>query len=139
MAWEYPILQAPGGIAGADFSGGGTTHGLNSTGQFLFVKLSADDTYVPCSSVTDLPVGISQTNPKSGDALAVMVIGISKVVLGGTVVAGDEVGTDANGNAVVKAATATGANFGQFVRAVALEGGSAGQVVPVLLTGPYKV
>lgn len=136
MAWESPIQQLPGQLAGSDFR---TGNGYQGTGQFLFTKLSADDTHVPCSAVGDLPIGVSQTNPNTGGALAVMSDGVSKIVAGGTIAAGDELGTDAQGKAIVKGATSTGAAYGQFIRAIALEAASAGELVTAKLIGPYKV
>lgn len=137
MAWERPVLNIPAAIAGASFA---TGNGYNSTGQFLFVKLSADDTYIPCTSTRDLPVGISQNNPASGDGLEVMVYGVSKVFVGsGGLAYGDEVGSDSQGKGVKKSNTATGANFGDAVRGICIEAGAAGALATVLLTGPYYV
>ena len=77
--------------------------------QYHFVKLSADNTVVVCSGVTDVPVGVLQNDPGIGEAAEVLVFGISKLVVGG---AGDltfglAVGTDADGHAVSSLVTDT--------------------------------
>lgn len=134
MAWEYRILDLPAAVAGADFSGGGTTQGYNSTGQFLFVKLSADNTYVPCASKFDVPVAVSQTNPPNGDALQVRAEGVTKIMAGTNgLVAGNLVGTDANGRGVSKVIATTGQNNGEWMRGICLEAGAAGALATVYL------
>jgi len=142
MAWEVPVLDLPGQIAGEDFSSVGALTGLNSTGQFLFVKMAPgiNDTVLHCSSAKDRPVGVSQGNSVKGDALQVRAIGVSKIVAGAAVAAGDPVGTDAAGRCVKKAETATGANYGEFVAGLVLEGVvAAGSVATVLLQSPYRI
>lgn len=144
MAWERAVLDLPAGIAGSSFASG---NGYQSTGQFLFVRLHTENpdvagtanTFVPCTSVSDDPVGVSQNNPASGGSLQVRVEGVTKIVAGGTIRVGDSVGTDANGKAVTKAESSTGANYGNFVRGVALEGGAAGELVTVLLSKYYRI
>lgn len=142
MAWEAPVQDIPSAVAGADFTGvnGGTTHGYQGTGQFLLCKLSGDSTYVPCSNLFDVPVGISQTNPKSGDAIQMRVLGVSKVMVGvGGLLAGNLYGSDANGLAIAKGPTATGANLGQYVLGYVVEGAAAGALATVYVAPPYSV
>lgn len=137
MAWEVPILQLPKGIAGSDFS---TGNGYKGTGQYLIVKLSADNTYVPCTAVTDHPAGISQTNPKSGGALAVMAFGVSKVMTGsGGLTAGQEYGTDASGLAVAKTTLQTGGALDNYVLGFCLEAGAAGALATVTVSPAYRI
>lgn len=71
-----------------------------SAKQFSFVKFTADNTVDVCSAVTDKPCGVLQNKPTAGQAADVMVIGVSKVLAGGTIAAGDAVGTDATGKAI---------------------------------------
>ena len=140
MAWERPVLDLPAIVAGQDFSATGGLSGPNGTGQFLFVKMSASDTVVVCNGHDDNAVGISLGNSKQGDALQVRSIGVSKVKVGaGNLKAGDEVGSDANGQAVKITPTATGANFGSFVYGVMLEDVSATDIGTVLLDRKYRV
>jgi len=140
MAWERPVLDLPAIVAGQDFSASGGLAGPNGTGQFLFVKLSASDTVVVCNGHDDNAVGISQGNSKSGDALQVRAIGVSKVKVGsGSLKAGDEVGSDSTGQAVKITPTATGANFGAFVYGVMMEDVTNGDIGTVLLDRKYRV
>lgn len=142
MAWESPIHLMPGQVAGADFSGtaGGTTHGYNSTGQFLFTKLTGDNTHAPCASTRDIPIGVSQTNPLNGDAISIMTDGETKIMVGvGGLNAGDEVGCDANGAGVRKGGTATGANLGEYIRGDCIEGAAQGALATIRLKGPFIV
>lgn len=137
MAWEAPIQNLPGQTAGSDFS---TGNGYSSTGQFLITKISGDNAHVPCTNHADRPSGIAQTNPKSGDALTVMSLGVSKVITGsGGLAAGQEYGPDAQGKAVAKNATTTGADLGDCVLGVCLEGAAAGALATVTVGAPYRV
>lgn len=137
MAFEAPVQLIPGALAGSSFL---TGNGYQSTGQFLIVKSSgANRTFVPCTATTDRPAGISQDTPASGGALGVMNLGISKVFIGsGGLTAGDEYGSDADGNAVRKASSGTGANFGQFVLGEVIEGGTEGSLATVTVGPPYR-
>lgn len=141
MAWEAPVQNIPGGIAGADFSGAtGTQHGYQSTGQFLITKLSGDNTHVPCAAVTDQPSGIAQTNPLSGDALTVMHMGISKVVASsGGLVAGEMYGPDANGAAEPKTVHSTGRDSGEWYLGQVLIGAVAGALATVTVQQPVFI
>lgn len=141
MAFEYPILIMPGQTAGADFSGtaGGTTAGYNQTGQYLFTKLSGDSAHVPVSNVTDIVSGVAQDHPKSGSALAVMSIGITKVVAGGTLTAGQLCGPNASGQAVSRDEAFSGASYGTTVAGLVLEGASAGELATIRLLDPIQV
>lgn len=73
-----------------------------STHQYKFVKLSAARTAVICAAATDKPIGVLQNKPTSGTAATVRVFGETKVIAGGTIAAGDSIGTDANGLADTK-------------------------------------
>lgn len=139
MAWESPIQMMPGQKAGADFSGGGTTAGYNLTGQYLFTKMSGDSTQVPVSNVTDIAIGVAQDHPKSGGALAVMYAGITKVVAGGTLVAGQECGPNASGAAVARDELFSGASYGMCIRGIVIEGAASGALATIMLTDPRLV
>lgn len=139
MAWEAPVLDLPGQVAGSTFA---TGNGYNGTGQFLFVKMSASNTVVPCSAVTDIPLGVSQGNSASGDAIQIRVLGVTKVYVGTgglTIDADTFVGTDAQGKAVMKRPTSSGANYGNYARGIALETANAGELGTILLIGPWTV
>lgn len=139
MAWERNVFEIPGAVAGSDMSSG---NGYSSTGQFLIVTASKDraaNTHVPCTSHKDRPSGIAQNDPKSGEGLAVMALGVSKVLCGATISAGDEYGPDNNGKAVKKNPTSTGADYGDYVLGQVLEGGAAGELATVTVYGPYRI
>jgi len=69
--------------------------------QYMFMKLSADMTVVGTAALTDIPCGVLQNNPPIGGAAEVMVYGITKIVAGGALTAGNLIGCDAAGTAVV--------------------------------------
>jgi len=76
-------------IAGADLS----------AKQYHFVKWSANGTVVACSGATDIPAGVLQNTPTSGDAANLCVIGETKIVGDADVDAGHLIGTSADGQA----------------------------------------
>jgi hypothetical protein len=145
MATERAVLIL-NQLAGEDFSPTATSvltgnNGAVACGQYLFVKRTPAhtvDTVVHCSNHKDRPLGVSQDDTKTGDGMGVMVLGVSKITLGETLVAGQAAGTDAAGRAVHKSETATGADYGDFVMGEILQGGAAGELGTILLTGPYR-
>ena len=142
MAWEARVFDIPGQLAGEDFSSAGGLQGYQGTGQFLFVKVQKPNPnmIVHCNNHKDRPIGVSQGNPVAGDALQVRQLGVSKVVAGAQVFAGQSVGTDNNGRCVNKNETSTGADYGDFVIGTALEGAlAAGNLATVLLQSPYRI
>lgn len=88
MAFEIPGHPKPPAVAAADLS----------TKQYRFVKGAASVNV--CSAATDCPSGVLQDKPTSGQAADVMVFGVTKLIAGGTIAAGDRIGPDANGAAV---------------------------------------
>lgn len=90
MSYEIPGHPKAPSIAAADLT----------SKQFRFVKLTGDDVVNVCSAVTDVPCGVLQDKPQSGAAADVMTLGLSKLVAGGPIAAGDRIGSDANGAAV---------------------------------------
>lgn len=89
MAYESPQVSLGTLTAAADLSGK----------QFHFVKLASATTVNVCSAVTDVPVGVLQNKPTSGQAAEVTFLGISKVVADATLAAGDVIGTSADSQA----------------------------------------
>ena len=145
MAWEFILFDIPSMLAGADMSGtnGGTTEGYQSTAQFLFAKLSAADTVVPCAALTDAAIGVIQTNPKAGSGYSnvgveVRQLGVSKVVAAAALAVGTFVGADANARAVARVLTASGGDAGHWVNGVILEAtNNAGELATMLLMSPF--
>lgn len=65
--------------------------------QFKIVELTANAHEVELSAVGDLPVGVVQNIPNSGEAATVALAGISKAIAGGAVAAGKKVSAAATG------------------------------------------
>src|SRR6266481_2200889 len=73
--------------------------------QFLFVKLDTNGGLVLCGS-GDFSHGVTQDKPAAGDPTAFCSPGdITKVLCGGTFTAGQDVMSDASGQAVVAASS----------------------------------
>ncbi len=99
---------------------------------FLIAKFGADDdTLSQATAATESLVGVFQhTTSAAGEEVRVMLDGISKVKLGGTVTRGDRLTSDANGKAVAIGAVA-GTNYNSI--GTALASGVAEDLAPVLL------
>lgn len=70
--------------------------------QFRYVKLSADNTVVQCSGVTDDPIGVAQdaaTGAGAPHSIKVCLVGITKLEGDADLAAGDNIGTSADGQA----------------------------------------
>lgn len=95
MAWEQgPFQKLVGHVAGADLS----------AKQYHFVKLNTSKQVVICAATTDLPIGVLQNKPTSGQAAEVVMAGATKVVGDANLAKGDTIGTSADGQAAVYAA-----------------------------------
>ncbi len=95
-----------------------------SAKQYRFVKpdTGVDNQFVVAAASSDLLLGILQNTPIAAEPGQIRVIGISKVILGGSVTRGDRLTSDANGKAI----TATGA---AVVGAIAIASGSSGDII----------
>jgi hypothetical protein len=92
-----------------------------SSSQYRFVQLSADNTVVICTGITDVPVGVLQNKPTSGQAATVRCAGISKLECGASLSAGDIVATATDAQAQVAVST-------QHVAGQIIEGAAADEV-----------
>lgn len=103
--------------------------------KFTIVKAdtAANNSVVVNAAATTWPVGIAQDTPATGAIAQVRVLGISKVLAGGTIAAGDRLTSDSAGKAI---ATTTAGNV---IVGTALTAGVANDVISVLLTGPSKI
>lgn len=105
---------------------------------FRYVKLASASGQVALCGAADIPVGVLQNRPRSGDTAAVITLSgaVAKAVSDGSQTAiaiGDTVGSDANGKAVKKTAA------GSWYNGVALEASSQdGKVIRIQLTGPQQ-
>lgn len=102
-----------------------------SAKQFYFVRLSSTGTVELCDTEGELPCGILQNKPESGEVASVAYEGVSKLVLGGTVDSNDEVMTDANGKGKAAAGATTPGNF--IVGSMLKGGGVSGDIQSCLI------
>lgn len=114
MAYEVPGYKLSL-VAGADLT----------DKQFCAMALSGQLGVVAAASTTSDIVGVLQQPAIAGETTEVMVHGVTKGVLGGTVADGDVVEVDASGHFITKT---TGYPVG-----FALEGGAVGNLGTILL------
>lgn len=97
--------------------------------QYRFVKLSGANTVTVCGN-GEVPIGILQNDPESGEQANVMVMGISNLAVHAATSRNDKLGSQANGRGVAVTADTNTYN------AVALEAATAqDDEIKVLLTG----
>ena len=99
---------------------------------FLIAKPGADDdTFSQATASTEELVGVFQhVTTAAAEEIRIMLTGVTRVVLGGTVTRGGQLTSDAAGKAVAIGAVA-GTNYGVIGRAMA--SGVAGDIIPMLL------
>lgn len=74
-----------------------------SAAQYKFVKISAGKAVV-CSAATDVPIGVLQNSPTSGQEASITVAGGTKIVSSASISAGAVIGTSSAGKADAKSA-----------------------------------
>lgn len=74
-----------------------------SSAQYKFVKISSGKA-VACSAATDVPIGVLQNDPASGEEAAIVVVGGTKVLSSASISAGVKIGTNNAGKADAKVA-----------------------------------
>jgi hypothetical protein len=120
-------------LAAADYS---------ATGQYCAGMVNASGQFVKASVAGQTCIGILQNNPGAGQAAAVRVSGVSKIICGNTVAAGTLVKADNAGKAVPAAlgttntsdaGAANDALIGSDVLGIALTGGVAGDIIALLV------
>lgn len=120
MAYEIPVLKPAIFTAGADLS----------SSQYYFVKQSGQ-TVVACAAATDIPIGVLQNAPTSGQAAEVMIIGISKVSSDAALSVGNLIGTSGDGQADAKT---PGTDTTEYVvgRVIGASGAAGGYATAVI-------
>ena len=97
------------------------------------MKLSADNTVVICNGAGDSPIGVLQNKPlgtaASPGVARVRVLGVSRVVAGGSVTYGQKLGTDANGAGVAKTADKA------IYLGIVIDGVGSGETITALIMG----
>ena len=90
MAYEGPsALKLTGLTASADLS----------AKQYYFVKVSGNNTVTVCAALTDVPIGVLQNAPTSGQEAEVLCIGVTKVSADAALTAGNLIGPSGDGQA----------------------------------------
>lgn len=99
---------------------------------FLIAKVGGDDdTFSQATASTEDLVGVFQhTTTVAGEEVRLMLSGVSRVKLGGTVTRGNKLTSDAAGKAVAIGAVA-GTNYNSI--GIALASGVADDIVPMLI------
>ena len=108
-----------------------------SAHQYRFVHLASDTTVDLLDSATEMPVGILQNAPESGETAVVRVMGVSKLVMNGavtvnTLVMAEYVGAADNGKG-----DDAGTNWPMARSVCIMASGAEDDVGSVLLCGPY--
>lgn len=116
MAYEAAQIKVGNWTASADLS----------TKQYHFVKMSGNNTVTVCAAITDIPIGVLQNTPSSGQAAEVCVFGVTKVVADGTLAAGNRIGTSLDGQAD---AITAGSDTTVTIVGQALNAAAAGETV----------
>lgn len=132
MAWQLPAFNIGNLVANASMA----------SNQFHCVKAhTVDNQFALCSVDGEVVLGVLQDDPASGIAGDIMVLGVTKVVVGSgeTLVAGQTWGTDASGEAKTVEGSITGADLGDYSAGIVLEGGAAAELATVTIgIGTFK-
>jgi len=99
--------------------------------QYTFVKLNASGQAAAAAAATDIPIGVLQNAPTSGQEAEVLVVGGTKIVAGAAIGEGALVGTSATGRAV---ALVAGTDTTKYVVGTLLtESGASGDIVTAVI------
>ena len=127
MAWQVPGFLPGDLVAAEDLS----------SRQFRLVRMASDNAVELADTEGGFAIGILLNAPAAGAAAAVEMAGISRLVAGEALVAGQFFGTDAQGRGRAVEATATGADLGDWILGTVVEGaGGAGGIATVKLLSP---
>ena len=108
-------------VAGADLS----------TKQYTFVKLDSSGQAVAAAAATDIPVGVLQNAPTSGQEAEVLIVGGTKLVAGAAIAEGAQIGTTSAGKA---AALVAGTDTTKYVAGTLLsESAADGNIVTAVI------
>lgn len=130
-----------------DISFSGVASGDLSTRQFYAVKLSGSSanafevSAISTGGRDNRPLGILQDDPNtSGTPANVMIVGVSKVALGGNVTQGDILSNDSFGR-LIRFDISTGASntTGGWIIGEALQSGNTTSIILALIHTPYPI
>lgn len=131
MAWEQDLFTIPGAQAATDLS----------TKQFYCVKKNSTDyRFALCAVDGEIFDGVLQDKPDTaGDACEVRALGVTKVIAGEALTAGDLWGTDSSGKAKKIEPTQTGADIRDYFAGRVLVGASANEYAVVTIGFPTGI
>ena len=99
--------------------------------QYTFVKLNSSGQAVAAAAATDIPIGVLQNAPTSGQEAEVLIVGGTKIVAGAAIGEGALVGTSSAGKAV---ALVAGTDTTKYVVGTLLtESGADGDIVTAVI------
>jgi hypothetical protein len=101
-----------------------------SSAQYKFVKISSGKA-VLCAADTDVPFGVLQNTPASGEEASILVVGGSKVVASTSLNAGVLIGTNGSGKAEVRTPGTTTTKY--TVGTVLLGAGADGELLTAVI------
>ena len=101
-----------------------------SSSQYLFVNMEGDNIVDVCGAITDVIVGVLQTEGTTGQGVVVRIDGHTKIILGETVTAGALLSTSTAGKAL---AITAGADTTAYVAGICTLGGDADDVGEMVL------
>ena len=101
-----------------------------SSSQYLFVNMEGDDIVDVCGAITDVIVGVLQTEGTTGQGVVVRIDGHTKIILGETVTAGALLSTNSSGKAI---AITAGADVTTYVAGICTVGGDADDAGEMIL------
>lgn len=101
-----------------------------SAKQYYFVKISSGKA-VACAAATDVPIGVLQNDPASGEEASIVVVGGTKIVSSASIAAGIKIGTNNAGKADAKVAGTDTTEY--TVGQVILGAGADGEVLTAVI------
>jgi hypothetical protein len=110
-------------VAGADLS----------ALQYTFVKINSSGLAVACYSSTDIPIGVLQNAPISGQEAEVLIVGGTKIVAGAAIGEGAQIGTGTTGKAVALVAGTDSTKY--VVGTLITESAADGNIVTAVING----
>jgi hypothetical protein len=131
MATEGPLVHDGGNcVAASDLSGTTSTlSGQSGSGQFLAVGITSGGRAVGLATSGGVAYGILQNKPMSGQAADIGIMGVSKVMAGGTIVAGNLLQVGTSGTVI---SATSGSVIGQAIEGSASGGIFTAEVLPAL-------
>jgi hypothetical protein len=99
--------------------------------QYFFVKVDTAGKAALCGDGENA-IGVLQNDPNTGQAAAIAIDGVSKVVAAAAITTGAAVASNADGKAVTAAS-------GEFILGIALETGADGRTISIALNKNGKV